>query len=74
MKAPKSMTGIFNDLARNRNAARTATHTHGVYRICKNGQPAKTPSSTQPSQEAAEKQAARMTRINPGMTFIVKEL
>lgn len=68
------MTGIFNDLQKNRRERELATHTWGVFKIGSKGKLNKMPCNTHRTQEAAEKQARFMCEYNPGKTFVAKEL
>jgi hypothetical protein len=61
-------------LSDNRRAARAARRTWGVFKVCKNGQLAKTPSVREETHEDALAKAEYMTRINEGSTFVVRSL
>ena len=70
----KSMTGIFSDLAKIRRERVQERMTHAIYGQSKRGVTHKTPTSFAESAEAAETERARIAALNPGKTFIIREI
>jgi len=60
---------VFHELAANRKRAAEASKHWAVYRVCKNGQLAKTPSAHCATLREADEKAAYLTSLNPGSTF-----
>jgi len=68
------MADYFRMLNDNRQAARRARCTFGVYRVCKNGKLAKVASYLAESEQEANDKAAYLASVNPGATFKVASL
>lgn len=65
---------IFHELAANRRKATRACSTWHVYRVCKNGELAKRPTTVHTDAEEAIDKCLYLMRVNPGSTFDVKEM
>lgn len=77
--AQKSMKGIFQDLARNRQAKAAAAKQWVVLRVKKNGQPSQVTALDQlwnmtDTHEAATARQQELERLNPGKTYCIVAL
>jgi hypothetical protein len=76
---PKSMTGIFRDLAANRREARQAQMQFVVQSLTKKGVPAKVTRETfqwnaRRTREEAAARKVDLEQMNPGKTFVILAL
>jgi hypothetical protein len=72
--ARNDMTGIFRDLNANRREREAAQNQWGVFPLGANGKPLKRASLEARTEQEATIAAERMTVLNAGKTFIVREL
>jgi hypothetical protein len=74
MKGTIKTTVAFRYLLSRHEKEARDLHAWGVYSVKKDGGLYAQPGSTHATREEAEKQAAYVTKLNPGKTFVVEEL
>ena len=79
MKAPKGMTGIFNDLVKNRQGRTNASKKFVVIGLAKSGTPYKITAQDiaycgTATHEEAELKRVGMEQLNPGKRYVIQPL
>ncbi len=70
----KSMTGTFRDINSNRREAAASRCSFGVFAITAKGAAAKRASLLCETLAEAETKAVEMVKLNPGKSFVAKEV